>query len=521
MTIDESPEPYAAVAETHSAVVLFVGDRAYKIKKPVAFGFLDFRSRDVREAVCRREVELNRRLAPDVYLGVVHLTSGDNAQGPGEPLVAMRRLPADRRLARLIVTGADVRDDLRRLARLLAAFHAGADSSAEIAAVASCGATAGRWDANAAEMAPFVGPILDPVVAERVMRLARRYLAGRGPLFAARIERGRVKDGHGDLLAEDIFCMPDGPRVLDCIEFDDGLRWGDVLADVAFLAMDLERLGRADLAAVFLSSYREFAGETWPESLAHHYVAYRAQVRAKVECLRAAQGDALSVGAANDLMALALSHLDAGRVRLVLVGGLPGTGKSTLAAGVGDALGAVVIRSDEVRKQRAGVDVNDRRPAAFDAGLYAPQATASVYAELLAQARTCLVNGQSVVLDASWQDSQWRQAARAVAAQAVADLDELRCDAPPDMIEARIRLRAAVGGDPSDATVAAARAMAEAEEPWPEATVIDTRPSPDDVLHSALLGLSPRLPVPARRGDEDGGRRGLLQRPEGHAAELQ
>jgi aminoglycoside phosphotransferase family enzyme/predicted kinase len=521
MTTDKSPEPYAAVAETHTAVVFFVGDRAYKLKKPVVFGFLDFRSRDVREAVCRREVELNRRLAPDVYLGVVRLTCGSNPDGLDEPLVAMRRLPADRRLARLVATGADVRDDLRRLAHLLAAFHAGADTSAEVAAVASRDATASRWEANAAEMAPFVGPILDPVVGERVIRLARRYLAGRGPLFAARIRRGRVKDGHGDLLAEDIFCMPDGPRVLDCIEFDDRLRWGDVLADVAFLAMDLERLGRPDLAAAFLASYREFAAESWPESLAHHYVAYRAQVRAKVACLRAAQGDAPSVGAANDPMALALAHLEAGRVRLTLVGGLPGAGKSTLAAGVGDALGAVVIRSDEVRKQRAGVDVNDRRPAALDAGLYAPQATADVYAELLAEARTCLANGQSVVLDASWRDPSWRAAARAVAAQAVADLAELRCVAPRDTIEARVRLRAAVGGDASDATVAVARAMAEAEEPWPEAIAIDTRPSRDEVLRSALYRLSPRLPEPSSRGHEDHGRGRLLQGPEGHAAELQ
>jgi aminoglycoside phosphotransferase family enzyme/predicted kinase len=521
MTADESPEPYAAVAETHSAVVFFVGNRAYKVKKPVAFGFLDFRSRDVREAVCRREVELNRRLAPDVYLGVVRLTCSDSLDGLDEPLVAMRRLPDDRRLARLVAAGADVRDDLRRLAHLMAAFHAGADSSVEVAAVASRDSMAGCWEANAAEMAPFVGQILDPVVGERVIHLARRYLAGRGPLFAARIGRGRVKDGHGDLLAEDIFCMPDGPRVLDCIEFDDRLRWGDVLADVAFLAMDLERLGRPDLAAAFLGSYREFAAETWPESLAHHYVAYRAQVRAKVACLRATQDDAPSVGAANDLMALARAHLEAGRVRLILVGGLPGTGKSTLAAALGDALGAVVIRSDEVRKQRAGVDVNDRRPAALDAGLYAPQATAAVYAELLAQARTCLVNGQSVVLDASWRHLSWRAVARAVAAQTVADLDELRCVVPRDTIEARIRLRAAVGGDASDATVAVSRAMAEAEEPWSEATAIDTSPSREEVLRSALLRLCPRLSGPSSRGYEDHGCRRLLQRSEGDAADVQ
>ena len=121
---------------------------------------------------------------------------------------------------------------------------------------------------------------------------ARRYLDGRGQLFAARIAHEKVRDGHGDLLADDIFCLDDGPRILDCIEFDDRLRYGDVLADVAFLAMDLERVGAADLGVRFLAWYREFAAENYPETLAQHYIAYRAHVRAKVACLRAGQGDA-------------------------------------------------------------------------------------------------------------------------------------------------------------------------------------------------------------------------------------
>jgi aminoglycoside phosphotransferase family enzyme/predicted kinase len=504
MTTDESPEPYATLVETHTAVVFFLGDRAYKVKKPVAFEFLDFRRRDARECACRREVELNRRLAPDVYLGLAWLT------GPSkelkEPLVAMRRLPTARRLATLVATGADVRDDLRLVAHRLAALHARAVSTPDVEAVASRDATAARWEANASEMARVVGATLDPVVGDRVISLAGRYLDGRAPLFAARIAGGRIVDGHGDLLAEDIFCLPDGPRVLDCIEFDDRLRWGDALADAAFLAMDLERLGRADLAAVFLDSYRQFAADSWPASLAHHYVAYRAQVRAKVACLRASQGTGASAEAANGLMALALRHLDAGRIRLVLVGGLPGAGKSTLAASLGDALEAAVLRSDELRKQEAGLDVTDRRPAPLGGGLYTPQATAAVYTELLARARTCLVHGLSVVLDASWQGPAWRRAAQAIASETAADLDELRCVAPGATRQARIHQRAALGADPSDATMAVARAMAASEVPWPTATVIDTTPAPEVVLEQALGRLRPDPVHRSQRRHENHGR---------------
>lgn len=150
-------------------------------------------------------------------------------------------------------------------------------------------------------------------------------------MFAERIRAGRVVDGHGDLLADDIFCLDDGVRILDCLEFDDRLRWLDGLDDACFLAMDLERLGLPDLARRFTSWYAEYSGDPAPESLRHHYVAYRAFVRAKVACLRARAGDGQAAAEAWQLAGMTLGHLRAGAVSLVLVGGLPGTGKTTLA----------------------------------------------------------------------------------------------------------------------------------------------------------------------------------------------
>ncbi len=348
-----------------------------------------------------------------MYLGVAELRDVDGAAA--EPLVAMRRMPDARRLAALVRGGDDVDGCLRETARIVAAFHARAETSPAITAAGSRDVVRSNWESNFATMAPFVGPVLDAGVASDVERMARRYLDGRGALFAARQDLAKVRDGHGDLLADDVFCLADGPRILDCIEFDDQLRYGDVLADVAFLAMDLERVGDARVGQRFLSWYREFAGETYPESLAHHYIAYRAHVRAKVACLRAGQGDTAAATDATNLLGLAHDHLHRGRVALVLVGGLPGTGKSTVADGLADRTGWTVLRSDELRKDLAGIGHTTRGGDEYGAGLYDEASTRATYRTLLDRARALLGAGESVILDASWTRERWREDARSVA----------------------------------------------------------------------------------------------------------
>lgn len=472
------------MAETHSAVVVFLGDRAYKVKKRVDLGFLDFRSRAAREEACHREVALNRRLAPDVYLGVADIVGADGQLC--DHLVVMRRMPSDRRLATLVRRGEDVDGDLWHLAHQLAAFHARAERSADADAAAGRDALAGRWAHNTAEMLALPGSCLDPDAVRDVDRRAQRYLAGREPLLRARVADGRACDGHGDLLAEDIFLLDDGPRVLDCLEFDRRLRLEDTLADVAFLAMDLERLGRPDLAERFLAAYREHADDTWPASLAHQHVAYRAQVRAKVAAIRATQGSDEAESEARDLLAMAHRHLVAGTVRLIVVGGTPGTGKTTLATALGDALGATVIRSDEVRKELAGMRPEASGAAAYGQGIYRPETTAETYAEMLRRAGVALAHGESVVLDASFTAADGRRRARAIADATASDLVELRCTAPPDVAAARIRHRLAVGGDASDATPAIAAALATEAAPWPEASAVDTTRQPERSLQDAL-----------------------------------
>lgn len=478
-------ESRAEVSETHASVVFFVGDRAYKLKKPVALGFLDFSTRTAREAVCHREVALNRRLAPDVYLGVSDVTGVDGEAC--DHLVVMRRMPADRRLSTLARRGTATADDVRSIARTVAAFHSGAASSGEISASATRDAVASNWSQSFDQMRPFVGPVLPPEDAARVELLAHRYLAGRKPLFDARIAEGRVRDGHGDLLADDIFMLDDGPRILDCIEFDDRLRYGDVLNDVAFLAMDLEFQGAPALARALLEHWGELTAETHPASLAHHYVAYRAHVRSKVACLRAQQGDAAAAADAAAHLALARDHLEQGRVAIVLVGGLPGSGKSTLAEGIGDRFGCTVLRSDEIRKERADLPVDADAGSAFASGIYTAEETGRTYAEMLRRARRALELGESVVLDASWTSAGLREDARRVADETVSDLYELRCDIPDDVAAYRLRSRAHRFG--SDATPAIATAMAERAAPWPTAFTVDTDRPEADVLDEALARL--------------------------------
>ena len=481
-------EPFAAVSETHSAAVFFADGWAFKLKKPVNLGFLDFSSPQARKAACHAEVELNRRFAPDVYLGVSELR--DPAGQVVDHLVMMRRMPASRRLSTLIAAGQSVDHALREVAHKLAATHAASPQRPEVAEQGDGDALIGRWEANFEQARALTGSPLSPTVIDEVQRLAGRFVVGRAALFAARMRADRIVDGHGDLLADDIFCLDDGPRILDCLDFDDRLRWLDGLDDAACLAMDLEHLGAPALAERFTRWYAEFSADPAPPALVHHYVAYRAFMRAKVAGLRCGQGDLRAAGEARALAALALQHLQAGTVNVVLVGGLPGTGKSTLAAQLAARFGWTVLSSDRIRKELAGIPATQPCPAAYRTGLYTPEWTERTYTELLHRAALLLRNGESVIADASWTSPGQRPAAAAVAERAAADLVQLRCTVLAGLAEHRIRTRVV---DPSDADPEITKQMAAAEKPWPEATTIDTT-NADDALAQAMIAVRPPGP---------------------------
>lgn len=480
----------AALVETHVSVVVFVGDHVYKLKKPVRFPFADLSTREAREAMCHREVELNRRLAPDVYEGVVDLVGPDGVVC--DHLVCMRRMPGDRRLARLVADQEPgARPAIEAVAGLLARFHGGADRSPEISSDATPDAVLDRWRRNDAQMRPFVGSCFGVDDLDRVRALVERFVEGRRPLFTQRIAEGRVCDGHGDLLADDVFVLDDGPRILDCIEFDDHLRHLDVIDDLAFLAMDLERLGAPQLAGALVAAYERESGSAVPQGLFDFYVAYRAQVRAMVAALRAGQCEdgPERVGHQDDargLLALCRRHLESATVRLVVVGGLPGTGKSTVARGIADRTGWLVLRSDVERKRLTGHAPGSSAAAPFGEGIYAAEITDRTYQEFVDAARASLAAGRSVVLDASFSSDRHRDVVRALAGETASELVEIRCTVGADEAERRMVQRLDLGLDASDADPVVAARLAAVSDPWPESTELPTERSIRAVVDEAL-----------------------------------
>ncbi|HUW02319.1 MAG TPA: AAA family ATPase [Acidimicrobiales bacterium] len=468
------------VDETHLSWVFQAGDRAYKVLKPVTLPFLDHTTDEARIAAATAEFELNRRTAPDVYLGLADVHEGSRLV---DRMIVMRRLPSDRRLSRLAAEG-DISGCLRDVARAVAVFHARQPPVA-VAPMASAAAHLRNWHDNMDVTNALEGAGASRRDLDRVRELAVDYLAGRERLFDRRIAEGFVRDGHGDLIADDVFCLDDGPRIIDCLAFDDDWRIGDVLLDIGFLVMDVHRLAGREPAQRLLGWYQEFSGEHHPASLSHHYVAYRAHVRAKVACLRWQQGDEASADLAMVYHDLALHHLEHGRVRLVMVGGVPGAGKTVLSEGLAGRLGCASLSTDELRKDVVGIGRGERRPAAPGEGIYDDETRDAIYAEQLREAAALLGQGESVVLDASWTHEAHRERARQVAAAAHAGLVEIECRVEPGLAKARIERRRSDPSSVSDATAEVVDHLAGRRDPWPNAIPLDTTDSPEIVLERA------------------------------------
>lgn len=463
--------------ETHISWV-FVGQRdVYKVKKPVDLGFLDFSTLDQRRRFCQAEVELNRRLAPGVYLGVVpvfrdaegrHRLGGEGEAGEtatGEPVdwaVRMKRLPEAARADHLLAEGRLTPSHLQALAQHLAAFHADARSDDETARFGTVEAIAGNVRENFQQTQETVASYVDPVQAAEIERWQLDFLDRRRELFEGRIAAGRVRDGHGDLRLEHVYFPGEasgdeggeqvdlGPvLVIDCIEFNRRFRFADVAADVAFLSMDLAWQGRVDLAESFLARYARAADDFDLYPLIDFYESYRAYVRAKVSSFVAADpeaSDAARERSAQEarryyLLALASERRSLLPPSVVAVGGIIASGKSTIAEAIGDAMSAPVVDSDRTRKHLVGVAaIEPLHHPAFQ-GAYTPEWSEKTYGELLRRAAAVLASDRPVVLDASFRSRGQRAAARELATRHGVPFHFVECRAEPGLCEERLRRR--------------------------------------------------------------------------------
>jgi aminoglycoside phosphotransferase family enzyme/predicted kinase len=507
--------------ETHISWVILAGPYAYKLKKPVNFGFLDFSTLDRRAADCVDEVRLNRRLAPDVYLGVVQVVERDGTffvSGPGrpvEPAVWMRRLPAEGMLPRLLARGEADAGLVRRIARKLARFHARAATGPGVNEYGSAAAIRANWQENFAQTELFTAQMLPPWEREAIIAYVQRFLDEQGRLLERRVAAGRVRDGHGDLHAASI-CVENGRiHFFDCLEFSPRLRCADVAAEVAFLAMDFDHRGRADLAEAFVDAYVRHSGDDEIRDLLDFYRCYRAYVRGKVLGLRLAQ-PGLPANDAERIAAEARAYFDlawayAGglaRPALIIAMGPPASGKTALAEALAGRLGLVHLSSDVTRKQLVGVPPTEHHPEAFEQGLYRPEMTRRTYAVLRRRAARLLRRGRSVVLDATYGQAVERAAVRRLASRLRVPLVVLVCRADETVLRARLAARADGTETASDARLELWPAlMAAFSEPvdLPEAVSVDTTAPLDVTVEQAVAVLRDRLAQPHTQSRISGG----------------
>lgn len=485
--------------DTHAAMVFLVGERAYKLKRAVRYPYLDYATAEKRRVACLAELAINRRTAPSLYLGVqailrgvdgglrlAPLSDGGGAAANAEAVdwvVTMRRFPDEALFDRMAERHALTPSIMRTLAERIAAFHAAAEPRRDGGGLAGMRAVV---DGNIDALQSF--PALFP--ADRVARLGERTAAALDRLRAVLGDRRRdgfVRHCHGDLHLRNIVLLDDGPTLFDAIEFDESLAVTDVFYDLAFLLMDLDHRGLRPLGNAVLNRYVEETGDVGGVATLPLFLSARAAIRAKV--LAAADElapDATAQTEARRYLDDAIAALEPPPPRLVAVGGLSGSGKSRLARGVapdlGGAPGALVLRSDVLRKRLCGVAETDRLPP--DA--YVPDLTARVYDGLAERARLALSAGQAVVIDAVCASPDERALFESVAAAAAVRFDGLWLDAPLDLRAQRVTNRR---NDASDATADVVKRQETYELGDLRWTRLDTGRVASDVLAEALKRL--------------------------------
>lgn len=495
--------------QTHISAVFLGGDVVYKLKKPVKLPFLDFSSVPLRHHFCKEEVRINSPWAPGVYQGVVAVTKdahGFRFEGDGPIVdwaVKMRRLPESVTLRSRLNDGKLEASDLERVACRIAEIHRNATSVVGDEAHAAVEAFRHQLNDNWAFAHQLPENVIAPQVLRRIRILSTAWLDRCNELLRTRAEQGWIRDVHGDLRLEHVFFRPeDSPPadivILDGIEFDPALRRIDVAADVAFLTMELSFAGRRDLAATFADAYFAETGDLTGRGILPLFTAYRSGVRAKVAAIlfneseipQVERDTALARSRSHWLWCLSELERPGLRPALVLVAGLPGTGKSTLSRALAANADFEVVRSDVVRKEIFAADTGPDGSA----NLYTSDRTQHVYNECLSRARRELLNGGRVIVDATFQREHDRQSFLQLAIECGSRVAWIECVASPEIARHRIESRR---GDPSDADWSVYHLVQQRWQPPSEQTqrfhaAIDTGHSQEKALDAALAVLRSR-----------------------------
>ncbi|MCM2328846.1 MAG: AAA family ATPase [Lysobacter sp.] len=495
-----SPGCYAHAAgevellETHISWVLLAGEFAYKIKKPVSLGFVDFSTLAARRFFCEEELRLNARTAPAIYLEVVPITGTPERPvmgGEGEAFeyaVKMRRFPQEALLDRVAKAGRLDAGVVEAFARSVAQFHANVARAGADGAFGSAAAILAEAVDNFAQLELL--DTLDDARANRqwLASWTLREFNRLEPRFAGRKHDGFVRECHGDLHLGNVALLEGRPVPFDAIEFNESFRWIDVMNEVAFPAMDLFHHGLANLAYRFLDAYLDATGDFGGLRLLRFYLVYRAMVRAKVSCIRAhqagvdAQDRERSAGAYRGHLEMARRLARPPRPALVVMHGLSGSGKTTVSQALVESLGGVRLRSDVERKRLHGLGGAARTGSAPGEGLYTPQADRITYGRLSALAGEVLDAGWPAIVDAAFLKRAWREMFREFARVRGVPFVLVACAAPEEVLRERVARREREGHDASEAGLAIL-----------ERQFASIEPLATDELDSALIADSQRL----------------------------
>ena len=463
------------VIETHISWVLLTGEYAYKIKKPMNFGFLDFTELSGRAHFCAEELRLNQRLTDDLYLEVLPITGSVEAPqlgGDGAPIeyaLKMRQFPQNQMLSTLQANGELTAAHIDQMARQIAQFHLAAPKVAVEHPLGTPDSVMAPVEQNFEQIRPFLSDKADLVQLDALQAWARSSFDRLHGLFETRKAEGFIRECHGDIHLGNATLIDGKVVIFDCIEFNEPFRLTDVYADTAFLAMDLEDRGLKSLARRFISQYLEITGDYAGLELLNFYKAYRALVRAKV-ALFSMPADADGVQRATTLRQyrnyanLAESYSAIPSRLLAITHGVSAVGKSHVAMRMVEALGAIRLRSDVERKRLFGEQA-EQAAGQLQQGIYADDASPKTYQHLHQLAGTILRAGFPVVIDATYLKQAQRQAAADVASETGVPFLILDCNAPDAVIASWLAQRQADQNDPSDATLEVVAAQQASRDP--------------------------------------------------------